>query len=79
MTYLSQPAQFSLLSKDDLILAVVKQIYDDYDNSQGSKALVELLQTVGVNRLVDYLPEESGVKLVQAQTIIKETSHVNQD
>ncbi|MEL0014004.1 MAG: hypothetical protein VW715_02265 [Rhodospirillales bacterium] len=79
MTYLSQPAQFSLLSKDDLILAVVEQIYDDYDNSQGRAALVELLQTVGVNRLVDYLPEESGVKLVQAQTIIKETSHVNQD
>lgn len=79
MTYLSQPAQFSLLSKDDLILAVVEQIYDDYDNSQGRAALVELLKTVGVNRLVDYLPEESGVKLVQAQTIIKETSHVNQD
>jgi len=79
MTYLSQPAQFSLLSKDDLILAVIKQIYNDYDNSQGRAALVNLLQTVGVNRLVDYLPEESGVKLVQAQTIIKETSHVNQD
>ena len=79
MTYLSQPAQFSLLSKDDLILAVVDQIYDDYSNSQGKAALIQLLQTVGVNRLVDYLPEESGVKLVQAQTIIKETSHVYQN
>lgn len=79
MTYVSQPAQFSLLSKDDLILAVVDQIYDDYNNSQGKAALIQLLQTVGVNRLVDYLPEESGVKLVQAQTIIKETSHVYQN
>ena len=73
MTYVSQPAQFSLLSKDDLILAVVEQIYDDYSNSQGKAALIQLLQTVGVNRLVDYLPEESGVKLIQAQTIIRET------
>jgi len=73
MTYVSQPAQFSLLSKDDLILAVVDQIYDDYNNSQGQAALIQLLQTVGVNRLVDYLPEESGVKLIQAQTIIRET------
>lgn len=79
MTYLSQPQQFTMLSRDALVLAVIRQIYDDYDKGEGVEALKQLLAPVGVNRLVDYLPKESGIKLVQSQTIIKECQNVDQN
>jgi len=74
-----QMPRFTMMSRDSLVLAVIRQIYDDYEQSRGVEALIQLLSPVGINRLVDYLPKKSGVKLIQAQTIIKECNHVDQN
>lgn len=74
-----QMPRFTMMSRDALVLAVIRQIYDDYEQEKGVEALIQLLSPVGINRLVDYLPKKSGVKLIQAQTIIKECNHVDQN
>ena len=62
---------YELMTREQLVGAVVDQIVDDVRGNNVS-AIPGLLETVGVQRLVGYLDEDTGITLAPQHMIVRE-------